>query len=243
MKSWVLLPTYKEEGHILPLIQDILRFSPQSQVLVVDDSAPDKTADIVGKLCLKDPRVHLLSRQGRRGRGSAGVEGFLFVLAAGADCVVEMDADFSHQPKYIPEMIDCLDGYDAVIASRCLPSAAVSGRPAHRDFISLLAKTFCRYLLGMRLSDPTSGYRCFSRKALEYIDWGKVISTGPSIVGEINMLLQARGVRIKEIPIVFLERRHGSSKLNLGKLISTFCTLIKVRFSLRRLSAVASREI
>lgn len=236
MNIWILLPTYNEAANIAVLIREILSVSPQSKVLVVDDDSPDNTSGIVSGMSVSDPRIRLLSRKGRRGRGSAGVEGFRYALSAGADYVIEMDADFSHQPRYIPELLRAAAECDVAVASRWMPLAGVVGRPRYRDSVSLLARLFCRICLGMRLNDPTSGFRCFSRKAICAIDWDQVISTGPSIVGEMNLLLQDKGFSFKEIPIIFKERSRGRSKLSLGKLFDVFYSLIKIKLALRHIN-------
>lgn len=232
MNSWVLLPTYNEAPNISALIREILSVSPRSQVLVVDDDSPDGTSGIVSRMSAADPRIHLISRKGRRGRGYAGVEGLRYALSAGADHIVEMDADFSHQPRYIPELLSAAGEDGVAVASRWMPHAGVSGRPRYRDVLSLLARFFCRTCLGMRLSDPTSGFRCFSRMALASIEWERIVSSGPSIVGEMNLVLQSKGIPFREIPIVFLERRAGRTKLDLFKLAGTFFTLFTVRLKL-----------
>ncbi len=232
MNIWVLLPTYNEASNISVLVAEILSVCPQAQVLVVDDDSPDGTSGIVGRMSSADGRVHLLSRKVRRGRGSAGVEGFRYALSAGADFVVEMDADFSHQPRYIPRLVNAAEECGVAVASRWMPQAGVSGRPRYRDILSLLARFVCRRLLGMRLSDPTSGFRCFSRKALVSIDWDRILSTGPSIVGEMNLILQSGGFVPKDVPIVFMERRSGRTKLDAVKLMNTLSTLFRVKMKL-----------
>jgi len=232
MSSWIILPTYNEAANISLLIGEILSVSPQSQVLVVDDNSPDNTAGIVSGMSGGDPRIHLLLRKGRRGRGSAGIEGFRYAFSAGADYVLEMDADFSHQPRYIPDLLRAAAENDAVVACRWMTGGGVYGRPRYRDIVSLSARFFCRFCLGMRLNDPTSGFRCFSRKAIAAIDWERIISTGPSILGEMVLLLQNKGFVFKEIPVVFMERSRGRSKLSLGKLFAVFYSLTKIKLAL-----------
>jgi dolichol-phosphate mannosyltransferase len=232
MNIWVLLPTYNEASNISALIGEILSVVPQSRVLVVDDDSPDGTSGIVARMAASDGRIHLVSRKGGRGRGRAGVEGFRCAISSGADFVVEMDADFSHQPRYIPELLNAARECGVSVASRWMTQAGICGRPAYRDILSLLARFVCRFFLGMRLSDPTSGFRCFSRRALESIDWDRIISTGPSIVGEIILLLQDKGFVFREVPIVFMERRSGRTKLNALKLLSALFAIFKVKFRL-----------
>lgn len=169
-KTVVIIPTYNEVENIVPVLSNLLSHPLSAEAVVVDDNSPDGTAAVVRRLSSRDPRVHLLLRTGRRGRGLAGREGFLWALARGADYIVEMDGDGSHNPADLPRFIAAADaGAAVVVGSRFLPGGGAVGRGGVRDAISRLARSYLCLVLGLRLTDPTSGYRLFTRSALEAI--------------------------------------------------------------------------
>jgi dolichol-phosphate mannosyltransferase len=231
MKALVFIPTYNEKDNIKNLIQEILKLNLDLHILVVDDESGDGTVEILDKIVRSDPRVSVIHRKGERGRGLAGREGFKYALKQDIDYLIEMDADFSHHPRYIPQFLQAITDCDVVIGSRWIKGGSVCGRPWQRDYFSGLAQFFCRFILGLDIRDGTSGYRCFKKDVLEKIDLDNFLSKGPSIVEEVNYHLQKKGFKVKEIPIIFYQRRQGSSKLNIAKLLETFYTLIMVRLS------------
>jgi dolichol-phosphate mannosyltransferase len=231
MKALVFIPTYNEKDNIKNLIQEILKLNLDLHILVVDDESVDGTAEILDKIVRSDPKVSVIHRKGERGRGLAGREGFKYALKQDIDYLIEMDADFSHHPRYIPQFLQAITDCDVVIGSRWIKGGSVCGRPWQRDYFSGLAQFFCRFILGLDIRDGTSGYRCFKKDVLEKIDLDNFLSKGPSIVEEVNYHLQKKGFKVKEIPIIFYQRRQGSSKLNIAKLLETFYTLIMVRLS------------
>jgi dolichol-phosphate mannosyltransferase len=231
MKALVFIPTYNEKDNIKNLIQEILKLNLDLHILVVDDESGDGTVEILDKIVRSDPRVSVIHRKGERGRGLAGREGFKYALKQDIDYLIEMDADFSHHPRYIPQFLQAITDCDVVIGSRWIKGGSVCGRPWQRDYFSGLAQFFCRFILGLDIRDGTSGYRCFKKNVLEKIDLDNFLSKGPSIVEEVNYHLQKKGFKVKEIPIIFYQRRQGSSKLNIAKLLETFYTLIMVRLS------------
>ena len=236
MKAIVFIPTYNEKGNIEELISGILGLDVRPlglelEVLVVDDDSSDGTAQALDALARADRRVSVIHRLGRRGRGLAGREGFIRALERGADYVVEMDADLSHNPEDIPRLLSACGDADVVIGSRFVKGGSSEGRSWCRDSFSVLCGFFCRTVLGLRIEDPTSGFRCFKRHALEGIGASSLRSQGPAIIEEANYRIQKNGFMVKEIPIIFSERRHGTSKLNLRKLAGVFRTLVMVRFS------------
>jgi len=234
MKVIAVLPTYNERGNIRGLVEEILSVGPHVEVLVVDDDSPDDTAELVREMEKRNPRVHLLQRRMERGRGRAGIAGFLLALRHGADAVVEMDADFSHHPRHIPALLEGLDEADLVIGSRYAPGGREIGRSLTRRLITRAANAYARLALGLRVRDCTSGYRCYRRALLEAIAPQSLVSGGPSIVEETLFATHLLGFRIAEVPIVFEDRRRGSSTLTLRRLIDTFFQIPRFRLTLPR---------
>lgn len=230
MKTYVMIPTYNERENIGNLIREILNLNiPDLYILVVDDNSPDGTSEVVRNLSGKHPEVELLLRTTERGRGAAGIAGFKYALDHEADSVIEMDADFSHHPKYIPQLLEALRDADMVIGSRFVGGGKDVNRGIARRIITLLAGIYVRILLGLKIKDVSSGYRCFKRKVLEAIGLDSMISTGPSIVSEVFYRAHLKGFSIKEIPIEFKDRIHGQTKLNYKILIKTLLMVLKFK--------------
>jgi dolichol-phosphate mannosyltransferase len=225
-----MIPTYNEGGHIKELVEEVLERDPRMEVLVVDDDSPDGTWRIVEEMTRKDSRVHLLRRTCRRGRGWAGIEGLKRALAMGADAVIEMDGDYSHHPREIPRLIDAIDSCDLAVGSRSVAGGSDGRTALWRSLVTRLAAAYIRSVLGARISDPTSGYRCYRRHVLDEIGLSTLRSRGPSIVEEILHRCLRLGVQMKEVPIAFEERRSGESKLNLRKLLQTAWFVGRMRF-------------
>ena len=213
-----MIPTYNESGNIRALIEQILALKVSGHeigIQVVDDDSPDGTADIVGELAKAHQEVKLLVRKNRRGRGTAGLEGFQAALRNGADFIIEMDADFSHNPKYIADLLAAADkGADMVLGSRFVPGGADEDRGPLRRIITKCAGLYARTVLGLDVKDITGGFRCFRRKVLETIDLGHIMANGPGIVPETLYKASVKGFKIVEVPIVFIDRRVGESKLD-----------------------------
>ncbi len=225
-----MIPTYNERENIGNLIQEILNLNiPDLHIVVVDDNSPDGTSEVVRNLSGKHPEVELLLRTMERGRGSAGIAGFKYALDRGADAVIEMDADFSHHPKYIPRLLEALQDADLVIGSRFIRGGKDVKRGIARRVITLLAGIYVRVILGLKIRDVSSGYRCFKRKVLEAIELDSVISTGPSIVSEVFYRAHLKGFSIREIPIEFEDRQHGQTKLNYKILIKTLLMVLQFK--------------
>jgi len=225
-----MLPTYNEAENIRPLVEALLDVAEGMEVVVVDDDSPDGTWRIVGEMAEADPRVHLVHRRGVRGRGSAGVAGFRYALEAGARFIVEMDADWSHHPRYIPPMLEAARGADVVIGSRLVAGGGERGRSAVRRFITRAANAYIRLVLGLPIRDCTSGYRVFRREALERIDLERMRSNGPAIVQEILVACKRAGCTFAEVPILFEQRRAGESTLTLKILLDGLISVLKFRF-------------
>lgn len=224
----VILPTYNEAENIHDLCYEILAQNNMLEILVVDDYSPDKTYKIVEKISMVEPRVHLLLRKDQRGRGYAGIAGFKKALEFKPDYILEMDADFSHNPKYIPNFLKNALESKVVIGSRFVNAGLDTERTFSRKFISIVAKTFLSVVLGIQVKDPTSGYRLFHIDVIKSIL--PLIKAGdPFIVTEILYYCHKMGFSIKEIPINFEERRYGASKLKLKTLIKYFFQVLKLK--------------
>lgn len=230
MKTYVMIPTYNERENIGSLIGEIVHLKISDlHIVVVDDNSPDGTAEVVKNLSKKHPEVALLLRTKERGRGSAGITGFRYALEHEADYVIEMDADFSHHPRYIPSLLEAMQHADMAVGSRFIGGGKDVNRGVIRKVITNLAGIYVRVLLGLKIKDVSSGYRCFKRKVLEAIELDSLVSTGPSIVSEVFYRAHLKGFSIKEIPIVFEDRIHGETKLNFKILIKTLLMVIKFK--------------
>jgi dolichol-phosphate mannosyltransferase len=228
MKPAVMLPTYNEAQNLRKVTESILRAAPEITVVVVDDQSPDGTGRIADELARASNRVRVIHRDEKRGRGYAGAEGFRYCVAEGFDPILEMDADLSHDPFYLPEFLAASREWDIVIGSRSVPGGGVRARGLGRKLITAGAAFYLRTLLGLKgIKDPTSGYRCFRRSVLESIHLETLTSPGPGIVTEI--LYRCRGFRIKEIPILFQDREQGESKFGLGAMWESLALAARLR--------------
>lgn len=227
----VMIPTYNERENIGSLIQDILALPVRHNlsVLVVDDDSPDGTAQAVTQIGRRDPRVRLLLRREKRGRGLAGIAGFREALEHGADYIVEMDGDGSHQAAFIPSLLKAAQRHDLVLGSRFVKGAKDTGRPFRRRLVTFLVRRFVRRLFSVRVQDVSSGFRCFRREVLEKVGLDSLVSTGPSVVLEILYKAHRLGFTIKEVPIVFTDRKKGKTKLTGLTLWRTLLMTIRIK--------------
>ncbi len=214
MKAFVVIPTYNEKENVRQLTDAVLAQHPDIQVLFVDDDSPDGTGAIIDDLVAKNCRVHVLHRSGKLGLGSAYREGFKAALAMGADYLLEMDADFSHDPASLPFFLSAIQENDLVIGSRYLNGVSVVNWPIRRLILSYCASVYTRLVTGLQLRDCTSGFKCFRRATIEAIDLSQVTSDGYSFQIEMNYRCMEKGLRISEIPIIFIDRHAGSSKMS-----------------------------
>ena len=214
MKTVVVVPTYNERDNIERLIGKMLAQDTEINVLVVDDNSPDGTGEVADRLARDNERVKVLHRAGKLGLGSAYREGFRLALDDGADYIVEMDADFSHDPEMLPLFLEKMQTADLVIGSRYLNGVSVVNWPLRRLMLSYGASVYTRLITGMRLSDCTSGFKCFSRKVLEAIDLSRIRSDGYSFQIEMNFRCWELGFTIGEVPIIFIDRHAGTSKMS-----------------------------
>ena len=209
----VILPTYDEAGNVLDLIRQVLSQDPRIDVLVVDDASPDGTANLVKEIRASEPRVHLLERPAKLGLGTAYLAGFRFGLDAGHSLIFTMDCDFSHNPSYLPRMITELAECDVVVGSRYIEGGGIENWPWYRLVLSKFANLYARTLLGLQIRDCTAGFRGYHREVLEVVDPFQVRSSGYSFLEEMAWRVTRFGFRMAEIPIVFEQRKAGSSKI------------------------------
>ncbi|NJN15488.1 MAG: polyprenol monophosphomannose synthase [Oscillochloris sp.] len=227
----VIIPTYNEAENIGELIPHILAI-PHFRVLVVDDGSPDGTGTIVQQLANQDSRVGLLSRSGKLGLGSAYIAGFRRALAEGASYIFEMDADFSHDPRYLPNLLAAASRYDLVIGSRYVPGGGTTDWGIGRQFISRGGNLYAGLILNLPVSDATGGFRCYRRNVLETIDLEAVRSNGYAFQIEMAYRVRKAGFRIGEVPIIFPDRRVGRSKMSRRIVFEALLNVWKLRFGM-----------
>jgi dolichol-phosphate mannosyltransferase len=214
-KALIIVPTYNERENIPTLIAQVLEKDPRIDVLVVDDNSPDKTGDLVEDIQRREPRVHLLRRPGKLGLGTAYRDGFRWALARDYEYIFEMDADFSHDPRHLPEFLAAAQDADFVLGSRYLNGrVTVVNWPMRRLMLSYVANIYARIVTGMKLWDGTGGFKCFHRRVLAAIDLDAVRSNGYAFQIEMSFRAFTKGFRGKEIPIVFTDRTVGDSKMS-----------------------------
>ncbi len=220
----IVIPTYNEHDNLTPLVRGVLALDGVG-VLIVDDHSPDGTGEVADSLAREFPgRVDVLHRTGRRGLGRSYVDGFARALRSNARVICQMDADLSHDPKYLPQMIAATTDYDVVIGSRYLGGVSVVNWPLHRIVLSAFANRYTRFITSMRPRDVTSGFRAWRREALAQIPFDRILSDGYAFIVETLYEASRRGARIGEIPIIFVERRQGVSKLSTAVLIESAIT-------------------
>ena len=230
MYVFVTLPTYNEGGNIRPLINDIRSLGKDIGIVVADDDSPDGTWQIAQAMAREDRQVFLLRRFDNKGRGTAGAEAFQFALDHGADVIIEMDADYSHHPRYIPAFLDAIKHYDLVLGSRSVKEGRDLRPSVLRKYLTVFSSFYARSILGLPVKDCNSGYRCYRRKVLETIGMDTIRSVGPSIVQEVLYKAHLAGFSIGEIPIDFIEREVGTSNLNLRRLMQGFLMVLNLRY-------------
>lgn len=214
MKALVITPTFNEKENIERLIGAVMQLDGSIELLIIDDNSPDGTAAIVEGLMQSEPRLHIIKRAGKMGLGSAYVTGFKYALQNGYDYILEMDADFSHNPNDIPRLLEAAKDNDLVIGSRYCNGINIINWPIERLMISYFASKYVRIITGMPIKDPTGGFKCFRRQVLEKIDLDNIHSEGYSFQIEMNYKAWMKGFKLKEVSIVFTERVDGHSKMS-----------------------------
>jgi dolichol-phosphate mannosyltransferase len=214
VRSLVIIPTFNEADNITRLLPAVLSQAPHLDVLIVDDNSPDGTAGLVRDMMSANSRIHLIERPGKMGLGTAYVLGFKFAIEHGYDYVFEMDADFSHSPKEIPNFLKKIQEYDLVLGSRYIHGVRVLNWPMRRLLLSFSANVYTQIITGLPIRDATGGFKCFRREVLEAIELDKVKSNGYAFQIEMSFKAWKKGFRLTEIPIIFLDRRSGVSKMS-----------------------------
>lgn len=215
MESVVIVPTYNEKDNITTVIDKLTALNLDLHILVIDDNSPDGTGDIVKNLQKKNEHIFIIERSGKLGLGTAYVRGFHWALERGYKYILEMDADLSHNPDDVPRLIEtCKNGADLTIGSRYSAGVNVVNWPIKRLLLSYGANKYTRIVTGMPVKDTTAGFKCFHRDVLEAIDLSKVKSSGYSFQIEMNFRAWKKGFKITEVPIIFIERSEGRSKMS-----------------------------
>jgi len=213
-RALVVIPTYNERVNLPVIVPAVLQQDPRINVLVVDDNSPDGTGAIADALAAESARVHVLHRAAKEGLGKAYLAGFTWALQHGFDLILEMDADFSHDPKFLPELIKAAGEADLVIGSRYKAGVNVINWPMSRLLLSIGANQYARWITGLPLTDSTGGFKCFRRAVLQAIDFSRVRSNGYAFQIEMSYRAWRKGFRLVEVPIVFTDRIEGQSKMN-----------------------------
>ncbi|MEZ0334449.1 MAG: polyprenol monophosphomannose synthase [Gemmatimonadales bacterium] len=213
-RALVVLPTYNERVNLPLIVPQILEQDPRIEVLIVDDNSPDGTGQLADELAAADSRVHVMHRAEKAGLGKAYLAGFRWALDRGYDFVLEMDADFSHDPKFLRQLLAAAKDADLAIGSRYRAGVNVINWPISRLLLSIGANQYARWVTGLPLTDSTAGFKCFRREVLESIDFEKVRSNGYSFQIEMSFRTWKKGFRLVEVPIVFTDRMEGQSKMN-----------------------------
>ena len=228
MKTAVIIPTYNESDNIVTLVEEIVALQSVAHIIIVDDNSPDGTGQIADELTRHYQEVHVIHRPGKLGLGTAYVAGFKLALSLPTDCIVTMDADFSHHPRYIPSLIAQTSVYDLSIGSRYVDGGGTINCNLWRRFLSRMGNTVARLSLGLKASDCTAGFRCYRRQVLEAIDLDTIFSNGYSFLVEMLYKCQQSGYRAGEVPIIFEDRRQGASKISRSEIWKAAYTVLRL---------------
>lgn len=231
-RALIVVPTYNERDNIERVVDAFLAPVPEAELLFVDDASPDGTGELADALARDNPRVHVLHRAGKLGLGTAYIEGFRWGLARGYDYLLEMDADFSHDPRYLPELLArARAGADMVVGSRYTPGGGTENWGLGRRMLSRFGGLYARTVLGVPIRDMTAGFICYRRATLERIDLDAVRSNGYSFQIEMKYRVVKAGMRVEEVPIVFVDRRVGQSKMSRAIVAEALLVCWKLRLS------------
>jgi dolichol-phosphate mannosyltransferase len=230
-RALICLPTYDERENLAPMIDAILAVVPQVDVLVIDDNSPDGTGRLADEIAAREPRVKVLHRAGKEGLGRAYLAGFAWALARDYGLVLEMDCDFSHDPSYLPAMLAAAEGADLVLGSRYVDGGGTVNWGLLRKLISRGGSFYARAILGLAVRDLTGGFKCFRREVLEAIDLATVECTGYAFQIELTYRAARRGFQVRELPIVFADRRVGHSKMSRRIVLEAIRKVWSIRLS------------
>jgi dolichol-phosphate mannosyltransferase len=236
LKSIVLLPTYNEKDNLEPMLAAIGAHLPDADVLVIDDNSPDGTGRIADAAATREPRVHVAHRPGKQGLGVAYRFGYRWALDRGYARILQMDCDFSHDPKDLPRLAALLDAHPAVVGSRRVPGGGADGWPWYRNLISNAGSVYARTILDSRVRDLTTGFKGFRRETLERLDLDRMRSDGFGFQIEVTACLLALGVDVHEMPIRFVDRKVGKSKMSARIFVEAMLKVWSIRRTARRLS-------
>lgn len=225
MKILIIIPTYNELENLPKLLPEVLSKDENINVLIVDDNSPDGTAGFVERQIKVDNRIHLIKRPSKQGLGTAYIAGFKYALQNNFQIIFEMDADFSHDPKEIPRFLDEIKNSDVVLGSRYINGVNVINWPLRRLLLSSFANLYTRIITGLPVHDATGGYKCFKRNVLEAIDLDRVKSNGYAFQIEMTFKAWKKGFKVKEIPIIFVDRVKGKSKMS-KKIVREAVTMV-----------------
>lgn len=232
MKTTVILPTYNERGNLVGLVGQILDLDMAVHVIVVDDNSPDGTGKLADELASQNGHMQVIHRSGKLGLGTAYVAGFKQALAEGADQIVTMDADFSHNPRYIPALVSLTERHHVGIGSRYVPGGGVTANWGwHRKLLSWGANNFARRMLGLKARDCTAGFRCYRREVLQDVDLDHLFSNGYSFLIEMMYKCQQLGYTFGETPILFENRHNGDSKISQQEIYKAMYTVLRLGIS------------
>jgi len=229
MKSIIIIPTYNEKENIEKLIEEIRKLNRDFRILIIDDNSPDGTGRIADELAGKYSEVSVLHRSAKLGLGTAYIIGFKYALENNYDLVFTMDADFSHQPKYLIDLLEKAKEYDLVIGSRYVKDGQIQNWPLHRLILSRGANIYVRMVTRLPIFDSTGGFNCYRKEVLEKIDLDTIISDGYAFQIEMKYRLWEKGFSIKEVPITFIERARGTSKISKRIILQAFFLVWKLR--------------
>jgi len=228
-KTVIIIPTYDERENVAAISDAVLKQVPEANILFVDDNSPDGTGKLLDQIAAREPRVFVLHRAGKEGLGRAYIAGFKWALERDYGCICEMDCDFSHDPASLPELLRVADeGTDLVLGSRYIGGIRVMNWPLSRLLISTGAAQYVKMVTGMPVHDPTGGFKCFKRKVLESIDLDRITSNGYSFQIEMTHTAWMKGFSIREVPIVFEDRRAGYSKMKANIATEAFVMVLKL---------------
>ena len=231
VNALILVPTYNELDNVERLAKEIHRLTPDIHILFIDDSSPDGTAYLVKQMININDNIHILERPGKMGLGSAYVSGFKFALENGYEYIFQMDADFSHDPKELINFLKSMSDNDLILGSRYIKGVNVINWPLSRLLLSYFANVYTRLITGLPICDATGGFKCFRRSVLESIDLDKIKSNGYAFQIEMTFKVWRKGFRVKEIPIIFIDRVYGESKLSKKIMWEAIFMVWKLRIS------------
>lgn len=229
MKTLIISPTYNEKENILELLSQIWQVNPEYDILIIDDNSPDGTGDIVKNKMKDHSNLHIIEREGKLGLGTAYCTGFKWALENNYDKIVQMDADLSHNPEDIPRLLEESNSFDVIIGSRYVNGVNVVNWPMRRLLLSYFANLYAKIIIGLPIIDATGGFKCFNSKVLRAIDLTKIKSEGYSFQIEMNTKSKRNGFSLKEIPIIFVDRTVGKSKMTKKIIYEAAWVVLKMR--------------